>query len=331
MIISGFRGKRPGDPEVDRIRRYLEEGKVGGVILLKRNIASPEQLLALSRSLKEAAGPLAPLISIDQEGGRVARVSAENGFRDWMSAEAIARSGMSDGEVREYFLVRARELAATGVNLNFGPVVDLNVNSANPIIGAIGRSFAADASMVVRMAEQFVLAHHDVGVKTCLKHYPGHGSSTSDSHLNSVDIGATWSDAELLPFERLIAMGLADSVMMAHVYHPQFSDRKDRPVSLSAAGIAALRKRSGYGGPAITDDMQMGAITDVYPQDRAAKLALGAGNSFLIYSNYKSQQGIETAEEIGEAISLAAATGEMDPVALLPQYRRAIDFLAALT
>lgn len=328
MIISGFRGTRPGDPEVDRIRRYLEAGEIGGVILLKRNISSPEQLLTLCLALREAAGPMAPVISIDQEGGQVARLDESNGFREWLSAAELAHMGMSDSDLRKYYLQRARELATVGISLNFGPVLDLNVNPANPIIGALDRSYGADPSVVTRMATQFVLAHRDAGVRTCLKHFPGHGSSASDSHLKSVDITTSWSEIELSPFQQMIEAGLAESVMMAHVYHPGFSDKKDRPTSLSSLGIDKLRKLAGFDGPVFTDDMQMGAITGIYPQERAAMLAIRAGNSFLIYSNYRKQHSIETAGEIGAAISVAVATGELDASTLVPQYRRTIGFLS---
>lgn len=164
---------------MDRIRRYLEAGEIGGVILLKRNITSLEQILDLTKVFREASGPVPPIISIDQEGGSVARVGNWNGFRNWMSADGIARAGMSDYDVRGYYIERARELAMVGINVNFGPVVDLNVNPSNPIIGSLGRSYGSDTVDVVRFATQFVQAHRSVDVKTCIKHFPGHGSSSS--------------------------------------------------------------------------------------------------------------------------------------------------------
>lgn len=330
MLISGFRGTKPGDPEVDQIRRYLESGQVSGVLLLQRNVASPEQIITLCQALREAAGPVKPMISIDQEGGRVARLGPWNGFKDWKSASDLAGSDMSDSDLHAYYLERARELAVVGINVNFGPVLDLNINPANLIIGALGRSYGSDPSTVVRMATQFAQAHREAGVRTCLKHFPGHGSSTSDSHMRSVDISTTWADVELTPFRAMSEAGLADGIMMGHVYHPSFSDKMDRPASLSVSGIRSLRELAKYDGPVFTDDMQMGAIAGTYAQDRAAILALNAGNSFLIYSNYQRRHTIETVADVAAAISVAAMTGEFDALALAPQHRRAAAFLDGL-
>ncbi len=331
MIISGFRGTRVGDPEVDRIRRYFEAGELGGVILLRRNITSPEQILALSTAFREASGPVRPIISIDQEGGRVARVDATNGFRDWGSAAAVARSGMSDADVLEYYLVRARELALVGVNLNFGPVADLNVNPANPIIGSLGRSYGTDTASVVRFARQFVQAHRAVGIKTCIKHFPGHGSSTLDSHRSSVDISSSWSAGELRPFNEIHAAGDMDSLMMSHVYHPAFSDKEGRPASLSSKGIGMVRDTVEFDGPLITDDMQMGAITGTYTFERGAVLALNAGNDFLIYSNYGKSYSIETTANVLEALKVASATNELNLAQIQAQYERAMRFLSRIS
>lgn len=330
MIISGFRGTRAGDPEVDRICRYLESGEIGGVILLKRNITSPEQILALTKVFREASAIGQPIISIDQEGGRVARIGSWNGFRDWMSADAIVRTGMSDEEVRGYYTERARELGTVGINVNFGPVVDLNVNPTNPVIGSLGRSYGSDSADVVRYARQFVRAHRAVGVKTCIKHFPGHGSSSSDSHLRRVDISSSWGEVELVPFQDLQNTGDVDSIMMAHVYHPSFSEKKGRPASLSAKGIEVVRKAIAFDGPTFTDDMQMKAITGTYALGRAAVMALNAGNSFLIYSNYGKRDSIETAAEVSEALMIASATRDLDPTRIAPQYRRAMAFLAEI-
>lgn len=327
MIISGFRGTRVGDPEVDRIRRYLEAGEIGGVILLRRNITSPEQILALSTAFREASGSVRPIISIDQEGGRVARVDSNNGFRDWGSAAAVAQSGMNDADVLDYYLVRARELALVGINLNFGPVADLNVNPANPIIGSLGRSYGTDTSSVVRFARHFVQAHRAVGIKTCIKHFPGHGSSSLDSHRSSVDISSSWSAGELRPFNEIHAAGDMDSLMMSHVYHPAFSDKAGRPASLSSKGISMVRDTVEFDGPIITDDMQMGAITGTYTFDRGAVMALNAGNDFLIYSNYHKSHSIETAADVLEALKVASAIGELDLDRIYPQYKRAMKFI----
>lgn len=183
LLITGFRGTGQADPEVKQLHRMIENGDIAGVILLKRNIVSPEQLLELTSSLQAASPDLPVIVSIDQEGGQVSRLGAYNGFSPWVSASELAASGRSNEEVFDYYAERSWEMAAAGINLNFGPVVDLNMNPFNPIIGSIGRTFGRNVEEVVRFAELFISAHQSAGIKTCLKHFPGHGSSFSDKLL----------------------------------------------------------------------------------------------------------------------------------------------------
>jgi beta-N-acetylhexosaminidase len=313
LLISGFRGTRRSDPEVDTVRRYIQQGEVAGVMLLRRNIRSPEQLEQLVSAFREAAPKLRPIISIDQEGGAVARVGAHNGFKNWGSAADIAQSGRSNDEIIEYYSVRARELSEVGVNLNFGPVVDLNLNPFNPIIGSKGRSYGSDVETVIRFAELFVRAHRSAGVKTCLKHFPGHGSSTEDSHKGTADVSRTWSAAEIAPFERLVRAGLADTIMNSHVLHRYLSDEPWVPTSLSKAAVDELRDGLKFVGPIITDDMQMNAVTDIFSTSDAAIAAINSGNSLLIYSNYDRSQKISVVQDVAASISKALDDGHIAP------------------
>ena len=316
---------------MSRVCEFLEEGTIGGVILLRRNITSPEQLISLTTAFRNASGSVRPIIAIDQEGGRVARVDAANRFSNWKSAAELATSGMTDEEIFEYYLNRARELAFVGVTLNFGPVADLNVNPRNPIIGSLGRSYGAQTSEVVRFARHFVQAHRAVGIKTCIKHFPGHGSSSFDSHRGPVDISSSWSSEELMPFVEVHDAGDMDSIMMSHVYHPEFSDKEGRPASMSSKAIDMVRNAIEFSGPIITDDLHMGAITGVYSQERGAVMALNAGNDFLIYSNYQRRHSIETAPDVLRALAVAGATGELDLNQIQSQYERAMKFLSELS
>jgi beta-N-acetylhexosaminidase len=303
---------------------------VAGVLLLRRNVASPEQILQLSMAFREASANSTPVIAIDQEGGRVARLDNSNGFRDWISAAAIAASKMSDGEIFEYYLTRAREMSSVGINLNMGPVLDLNLVPFNPIIGALDRSFGRKTSAVIRCATAFTLAHRAAGVKTCAKHFPGHGSAITDSHLEATDVSNTWSSVELEPFQEMILENNVDSIMSSHVIHRRFSDSDTTPVSLSVKGIAEIRGTLGYQGPVFTDDMQMGAITGQYAQGEAAVAAVNAGNTFLLYSNYRKWHRIETAAEVVASLSLAREVGSLDMPKVDEQLAYALAFRGGL-
>lgn len=330
LLITGFRGLSPSDPEVVDVQRYLESGAIGGVLLLGRNIESPDQLRRLTAAIRSAGPDLPPIISIDQEGGRVSRLRAEQGFLPWMSAKDIRQSGMQTAEIFDYYLERAMELANLGVNLNFAPVVDLDLNAENPIIGAIGRSFGAGPDEVVAFATSLIQAHRTAGVATCLKHFPGHGSSVVDSHADVVDITGIWQEKELAPFARLIESGLADAVMTGHLAHRAMSDAPDIPMSLSKKGLAILRKDLGFLGPVFSDDMVMGAIGNRFSLPEAAAMALNAGTTFLIYSNYRAHDRIETVIEIAKTLVYAKKDNRLNQEILEAQIATAARFRASL-
>lgn len=174
----------------------------------------------------------------------------------------------------------AQVLASVGVNLNLAPVVDLNVNPDNPVIGALGRSFSADPAVVTRQALAFIDAMHADGILCTLKHFPGHGSSTADSHLGFVDVTNTWSPTELEPFRNIINAGKSDAIMTAHIFNARLDP--DYPATLSHATITGiLRNQLGYDGVVLTDDMQMGAIANYYGFEQAIELAINAGADII--------------------------------------------------
>ena len=279
LIMTGFAGREPGQPGVEVAARQIEQGRIGGVLLLDRNIRSPDQLRRLTARLGRGAQPF---IAVDQEGGRVARLRRRGGFAHWESAASVARR-MSPVEAEGYYAGRARDLAALGITLNLGPVVDLDLGG--PAIGALGRAYGPDPASVVPYAEAFVRAHRAAGVATSLKHFPGHGSATLDSHRVLPDIGPRWRGAEMEPFRALAAAGLADMVMTAHLSHPAFSDAPDMPSSLSVRAIDALRA-TGFRGVVVTDDLEMRAVSDAFGPEEAAVRAIAAGNDMVIFSTY---------------------------------------------
>jgi beta-N-acetylhexosaminidase len=174
-----------------------------------------------------------------------------------------------------------------GFNLNFAPVVDLDVNPRSPAIGALDRSFSADADVVVTRATTEIDAHRGAGILTTLKHFPGIGSSTTNTDFGVADVTSTWTRAELEPFRRLIAAGKADLVMAGHVVNGQLD--RDHPASLSRATVRdLLRGELAWSGVVVTDDLQAAAITEAFGDDEAVLLALEAGNDLLLFANQQA-------------------------------------------
>lgn len=289
MIMVGFLGTSAKDKGVAEILDELRAGEVGGVILLGRNITSPGQLKQLSAMVQRAAregGQPTALISVDQEGGYVQRLKAKNGHESFpFSARTIAQKCQPDQAAKVYKRL-ACQLHEEGINVNFGPVVDLDIKGEkNPIIGKFRRSFGADAAKVEQYARWFNSAHKGYAILTAAKHYPGHGSSLTDTHAEFTDISDTWSPEELKPYESLAKRAYADMVMVGHLYHPAFSDGR-APASLSQKAIRGmLRGRIGYKGVVITDDLQMKAVLDTYPLKIRIPMAVNAGNDIVLLSN----------------------------------------------
>ncbi len=288
MIMAGFRGMRlaaaPTFAEDIRSRR------IGSVVFFdydvptrtfSRNVESPSQLKALSDEM-QAVAHMPLLISIDQEGGIVNRLKESYGFPPSVSAQFL---GEKDdlSLTRHYATEMAQTLAAAGINLNLAPVVDLNINPQSPAIGAHERSFGTDPALVTRHALELIRAHHEQGVLCTLKHFPGHGSAATDSHLGMVDVTKTWSEAELEPYRAIIEAGEADAIMTAHVFTPL---DPANPATLSTATInGTLRQRLGWDGVVITDDMRMGAIVNNYGFETAILKTIEAGVDIIALSN----------------------------------------------
>jgi len=264
---------------------------IGGVVLFDtdvptsspvRNIESPGQLKSLVSSLQAlAASPL--IVAVDHEGGRITRLKEKFGFPKTSSALALGRKndlGFTFSQAEEM----ACQLARVGINLNLAPVVDLNTNPENPVIGKLERSFSGDPEAVILHAERFIEAHHKQGIMCTLKHFPGHGSSVEDSHLGLVDISSTWEREELKPYEMLIKKGMADAVMTAHVFNKHLDP--DYPATLSKRVITGiLREELNYNGIVISDDLQMGAIAKNYGIEEAIHLSIEAGVDMLTFAN----------------------------------------------
>lgn len=291
LMIVGFRGSRLA--QTPWIAADLRERGLRGVILFdrdqltgaQRNVLSPAQVRTLVRDLRAAARGRPIVVSIDQEGGIVTRLSPAHGFPAVASEREIGSGTVATA--RRWAATIASTLADAGIDLDYAPVVDLDVNPRSPAIGGLDRSFSANPAVVVRMATIEINALRAAGVRSAMKHFPGIGSSTTNTDFGIADVTKTWKRVELEPFRQLIAAGTADVVMAGHVVNGQLDP--DRPASLSRPIVTdLLRGELGWDGVVVTDDLQAAAITRQFGRDEAVLLALEAGNDLLLFANQQA-------------------------------------------
>ncbi len=285
MIMVGFRGLEAPPDLLDAIR----SGRVGSVILFDRdrkqgeprNIASPAQVRALTADLQKAAGGRL-LIAVDQEGGRVSRFKPSRGFFPLPAARDMGRMGT--GEVRSLGHRAGAEMRSLGINVDLAPVVDVQRSPHSPGLGDMGRLFGSSPSLVSEKALAFAAGLRKAGVIPALKHFPGLGSASKDSHYDLPDVSHTWSRQELAPYIAAFRHGWPGLVMVAHVYNRQLDPVL--PCSLSRRVITGLlRQELGFDGVVISDDLQMGAVAKTYGIKEMALLAIDAGCDILAFGN----------------------------------------------
>jgi beta-N-acetylhexosaminidase len=323
-IMVGFSGQSEHDPGVKAVRDELAKGLIGGVVLYPENVRPAPQLRLLTAYLANANSELVPFIAVDQEGGRVQRLTKWTGHKHYPSAQKMGRDGaLTPEEARRIYGEMAKELAGAGINVNFGPVVDLSINPWNAVIARRKRSYGADPETVTSLARSFIAAHREANVVTAAKHFPGHGSSWSDSHKTLPDISRSWRESELQPYVALSHDGLLDMVMVGHLYHPRFSDGEKLPSSLSANAIRALRAGGyiGYQGVVVSDDMEMGAVRERYSIEDRVIRALDAGVDLLVFSNVKSRD-TDLGAKVHAIIAQAVRDGRIPRAKIEAAYQR---------
>lgn len=313
MLLVGFRGT-----EIDsthHIWRDIKDYHVGSVILFDydapsgtrgRNIKSAAQVKSLCTQLRRLSPTL--LIGIDQEGGNVSRLSTRYGFPHFLSAKRSATLG--DDSVRATARRTALTLDNLGINLNFAPVADVDINPRCPVIGAMERSFSADTTVVARCCTIWIEEQGQQGVVSCLKHFPGHGSAKGDTHKGLVDVTKTWQRCELAPYRNLPGEGTM--VMTAHVINRQL-DPSGLPVSLSPQITSLLRDTLGFRGVIVTDDLAMGAIAGQYTLAQTLHMALEAGADLLCLSNNGGHYDPELVPKVVAIIKRLVADGTISP------------------
>ena len=293
MVLVGFRGtgEAPLVEDIALLREDIRKGHIGGVILFDydvqtkkrgRNVRSLGQVAKLVAMLQqEARIPL--FIAVDQEGGRVERLRAEHGFVSVPHARALGAKKPEETQARA--LEQGRALRKLGINLNFAPVADVDVNPASPAIGAYNRAFSEKSGIVAAHAAAFAKGLAAAGVASSYKHFPGHGSAAADSHKSMPDITATWTEDELVPYlPGSIPADLPLMVMAGHVYNRALDPVY--PATLSHAVITdVLRVRLGWKGVVVTDDLDMDAVTQHYTQEESIRLAVNAGADIILFGN----------------------------------------------
>ena len=325
MLVVGFRGLTPEESWPQKLAAQIKAGTIGGVLFMSHNVQSPQQVKTLTGFLQKTKTEIPVLFAVDQEGGIVQRLSAEKGFQEYPTAGKI---GQSNDPLTAYSVYRrlAAELSQNGFNLNLGPVVDLLRNTASPIIAGKERSFGTQPKHVTAFAKAFCIAHQDEGVLTVLKHFPGHGSTPFDTHVQPVDVGQSWKEDEMAPYRELIASRTAQAVMMGHIANPAMSDEPGMPASLSGKAIRqVLRGDLGFTGIVISDDLEMGAIRARYSIEDSAVKAIKAGNDIVILSN-QNAPAPDLPERVAAAIRKAVDTGELRREELQASYDRILNF-----
>lgn len=296
MLIVGFPGRQMPPP----IEALAREGALGGVILFKRNLGTIEEVAALVDAVHDAfPSGVAPLVSIDQEGGRVARLGPP--LVKLPPMRVLGERG-DVALTRRAGRVLGAQLAALGIGVDFAPVLDVDTNPANPVIG--DRSFGRDADTVIRHALAFAEGLDEAGVIACGKHFPGHGDTDLDSHLALPRIThdrARLDRVELAPFRA--ARGKIPTIMTAHVVFDAIDPGV--PATLSRKVVqGVLRDELGYDGVIVSDDLEMKAVADRWGVADSAVRAIDAGCDALLVC--------ATTERVVEAHEALVARAEGD-------------------
>jgi len=276
LFIMGFNGTELADDT----SAFISQARIGGIILFTPNYENPAQVTTLINQVQECRGGDLPLwITVDHEGGKVQRF--KTGFTRLPEADTIAKKD-SPKLLFELSEMVAAELKAVGINVNFAPVADINSNPKNPVIG--NRAYGNDEDTVSKMVSAFVRGHLHQGVQPCVKHFPGHGDTTVDSHFalpKVTDSLDSLREREFKPFVKAFKSGCR-WVMTAHLMNSNLDP--DFPATLSKKTLTALlRDEMRYTGLIISDDLEMKAIADHYGPEEAPRLAIEAGCDLLIY------------------------------------------------
>ena len=291
-------GSLPGTTIPSEMRSLAREFGLGGVIFFSRNIQEPEQVAELSHDSQALAGELPLWVSVDQEGGRVARL--KDPFTVWPPMATLGRSG-DPALATRFAAALAAELKAVGITLDYAPVLDIHTNPKNPIIG--DRALAETAEGVAKLGAAVIRGLQDNGVAACGKHFPGHGDTSVDSHLELPLVEHPPDRirrVECVPFREAVRAEVA-FMMTAHILVPALDE--ERPATLSPTIVTGiLREELGYQGVILSDDLEMKAIARTYAVPDAAVQAIAAGCDGLLICSGDIALQAETLEALVHAV-----------------------------
>jgi beta-N-acetylhexosaminidase len=331
MLMVGFNGQTLDKSDLaNPIYSQIKDLGIGGVILfnqnadktqpkLVKNIQNPEQVRKLISDLQEVSRiPL--FVAIDQEGGRVSRLSpAVFGVSPYSAKYLGTKHGQKITTYSEA-LKTAKVLKDLGFNVNFAPVTDLDINKNSHIISKLERAYSDDPNVVIKQARQVILAHNKYGVLPVIKHFPGHGSAAGDTHLGFVDVTKTYSEKELVPYKTLVAEKMRMGVMSAHVFNSNFDPKF--PASLSEKTVTGLLKNKlGFSGLIFTDDIQMRALKDNYSFEQTLLQAVMAGNDVIVIGNNLNYEP-ESVQKAVDTIFKSVKAGQIKQERIDESYRK---------
>lgn len=308
MVVMDLRGvSLPMEVE-----RMLESGLVSGFLLFPGKDATPEQVRELTDSIREASRNYPAMIAIDQEGGRVLRLK-----KPFTQIPCLRRLGAKNDEGLAFEVGKTIgvELFAAGINTDFAPVLDLDLNPENQVIG--DRALSPDPEVVSKLGCALIKGMQSQKIITCAKHFPGHGASREDSHLELPTVDAdqqTVRERELIPFKAALASGV-DTVMIGHIRFSAFD--KYHPASLSGRIITELlREELGFDGVVVVDSLEMKALEGIPLEDRAF-MAARAGADIMLIS-----EGMESAKRVHMALCQAVTMGALPVERIYQSFQR---------
>ena len=303
LIMTGFVGNSVKSKGFKNVLKQVKNGEITGVIFFEDNIKNKDEFIKMTSAIKNSKAKHTPFIAIDMEGGIIQRMNSKNGFKDFKSAKQTAN--LSLDEAYQEYLELAKMLKEANINYNLAPCVDLSINK-DSIIEKKERSFSSDPKVVTDYSAQFIKAHYENKIITALKHFPGHGTPTGDTHFGFVDGTETYSEDELYPYLQNANLNPMQTVMISHIYNKNFDDRY--PASLSYETIEKfLRVQTDFDGVIISDDLNMGAIEKNFELNEVVSLAINAGENILLFSNREKPD-----KNLAKKISIYIKNGLID-------------------
>ncbi|EAH8299530.1 glycoside hydrolase family 3 N-terminal domain-containing protein [Campylobacter fetus] len=316
MIMIGFSHSSANDSWTDQLVLDAGFGRIGGVMLLARNISTKDELIKLTKKLSSSKSKHKLLIAIDEEGGKVSRFINKDGFKHFPSAYEVG-SKMNLNKAGIIYKDMADQLKNLGINMNFAPVVDVyNPNSS--IIGQKNRAFSKNPDEVIAYSSEFIKSFDKANIKTVLKHFPGHGNAIKDTHKEKTVVD-NYDFDELKPYFELIKRGQASFIMVAHVYIPNLDDKN--PAVLSKHIVSdILKNRFKFKGAVVSDDLLMKGLGELSIEQKVVR-AINAGVDIVLVSEYFLNNS-NSIKIINDAILNAVNSGKISKERIKDAYTR---------